>query len=152
MRFRYLSRTSILTINRLTVERHGGNYVAPENLLHGESLAYLVETVQADMFGQPLYPTLADKAGLYMFNIISNHVFQDGNKRTGLEAALAFIRGNGYTLMDELTAVEIDGTKFPSEASGQDDHLIEFTLEVASGLVSLSACQQWFAQNITPQS
>ncbi|MBK8347853.1 MAG: Fic family protein [Saprospiraceae bacterium] len=41
------------------------------------------------MFGE-LYPTLSEKAGLYMYNIISNHIFQDGNKRTGLEAGIVF--------------------------------------------------------------
>lgn len=40
-------------------------------------------------------PSVSDKAGLYMFNIISNHIFSDGNKRTGLEAALLFVDLDG---------------------------------------------------------
>ncbi|CAH1001112.1 hypothetical protein LEM8419_02047 [Neolewinella maritima] len=123
----------------------------PESLLHGESLEYLVETVQAEMFGAPLYPTLADKAALYMFNIVSNHIFQDGNKRTGLEAANVFIQANGSRLNDYLTPIRFEHRSIPSQA-GTDkvQHLIAFTLEVASGTVPLPACQQWFAENITP--
>jgi len=146
----YLLRKDFITINRKTAERHGGNYVPPENLLHGDALEYLVDTVQADIFGQPLYPSISDKAGLYLFNVISNHVFQDGNKRTGLEAALLFLSINGRNLGTNLTGVEVDGHLVPNK-NGLDylDHLIAFTLAVASGQVPLPACQQWFTDNIT---
>ena len=144
---RYLNRRAIITINRRTVELHGGNYVPPDNLLHGEALDYLVETVQAEMFGQPLYPSLADKAALYMFNVISNHIFQDGNKRTGLEAAQLFLRANGSGFNEELMAIEYEGRLIPEAAQSHDDHLIAFTLAVAAAEVPLPACQQWFATN-----
>ena len=148
---KYLTASELIDLNKLTVKRHGGNFVTPNNLLHGEALAYLVETVQAEMFGEALYPTVSDKAGLYLFNSISNHIFQDGNKRTGLTGALAFLLRNKYWLKQELVQIEIEGRMLPSERAGHDEMLYQFTLEVASGLVSLPACQQWFAQNITPQ-
>ena len=62
------------------------------------NLDYLIEIVQSEMFGQPLYPTMSEKAGLYMYNIIANHIFQDGNKRTGLEAGIVFLRINGFNI------------------------------------------------------
>ena len=145
---RYLNRRAFVTINRHTVALHGGNYVPPENLLHGEALDYLVETVQATMFGQPLYPSLADKAALYMFNVISNHIFQDGNKRTGLEAAQLFLRANGSGFSDKLVAIEHEGQLIPEGTETIDDHLIAFTLAVAAAEVPLAACQQWFAANL----
>lgn len=61
-------------INQKTISSHGGNYVSLNNFLHEEDLDYLVETVQSEMFGQELYPTITDKASLYCFNIISNHI------------------------------------------------------------------------------
>lgn len=91
----YLRKSDILLINQKTLQRHGGNFVPPSNFLHEENLDYLVDAVQAEMFGAPLYPQLSDKAGLYLFNIVSNYVFQDGNKRTGLEAAILFLKLNG---------------------------------------------------------
>ena len=37
-----------------------------------------------------------DLAGTYLFRIVSNHGFLDGNKRAGMAAALVFLRLNGY--------------------------------------------------------
>ncbi|WP_170067517.1 type II toxin-antitoxin system death-on-curing family toxin [Neolewinella xylanilytica] len=145
-----MSKEEIILINRSTIDRHGGNFLPPQNFLHEESLDYLVESVQAEMFGAPLYPTLADKAALYMFNIISNHVFQDGNKRTGLEAAKLFLRLNGSDFSSSLTQIEFASDLFPASPHSRNQHLIEFTLEVASGLVSLEACRAWFAANTEP--
>ena len=150
MKYRYLSRSNIILINRMTVAEHGGNFVPPDNLLNSAPLEYLVETVGAELFGEPLYPTVADKAALYMFNIISNHVFQDRNKRTGLEAANVFLQVNGYRLSKELEPVISADQSIPAKAITRDEHLIEFTLAVAAGQVLLEACRQWFATNTEP--
>ncbi|GAB3952827.1 type II toxin-antitoxin system death-on-curing family toxin [Spirosoma harenae] len=128
----YLEKEDILHINFLTIQHVGGNFVLPSNFLHEENLDYLLEAVQAEMFGEPLYPTIHQKAGLYMYNIICNHIFQDGNKRTGLEAALLFLQLNNYDLVMD------------------DEPLIQFTLEVASGQHSLETVQEWFQANIQP--
>jgi death-on-curing family protein len=40
-----------------------------------------------------------------MYNIIANHIFQDGNKRTGLEAAIVFLRINGLNISQNLELV-----------------------------------------------
>lgn len=91
----FLTKKQIITINRLTVSHHGGNFVLPNNILNESPLDCLVEIVYADLFGQPLYPSIFDKAGVYIFNIIANHIFSDGNKRTGLEAGILFLKLNG---------------------------------------------------------
>ena len=36
-------------------------------------------------------------AGTYLFRIVSNHGFIDGNKRAGMATALIFLRLNGYS-------------------------------------------------------
>lgn len=77
---------------------------APHNI-------YLYET-KADIF---------DCAAAYAFHIAKNHPFNDGNKRTGLQSALAFLRLNGlspsftdnnflYQMMDGVAA----GTASPN--------------------------------------
>lgn len=91
-----LTKAEIIEINYNQVLLFGGNFVPPDNFFHEENLDYLLEAVQADMFCQPLYPEIYQKAGLYMFNIVCNHLFQDGNKRTGLQAALIFLLLNEY--------------------------------------------------------
>jgi death-on-curing protein len=40
------------------------------------------------MFGLELYPTVYDKAAAYLYHIVCNHPFNDGNKRTGFGAAI----------------------------------------------------------------
>jgi len=127
----YLTKQQIILINKLTVARHGGNYMPPENFLHEENLDYLMEIITSEMFGEPLYPSISDKAGLLMFNIISNHIFSDGNKRTGLEAGLLFVKMNGYTVRNE-----------------SYDKIFNFTIQVASGELTLEQTQDWFLENI----
>jgi death-on-curing protein len=100
-------------------------------LLHEESLDYVLEAVQAEMFGEPLYPTIADKSAVYCYSIICNHIFSDGNKRTGLEAALAFLKLNSMRLNRSLPHNE----------------LFNFIINLASGQVTLDECRAWFTAN-----
>lgn len=130
----FLEKDDIIFINKNTVEVHGGNFMPPNNLLKEQPLDYVIEVVEAEMFGEPLYPEIHDKAAVYLFNIISNHIFTDGNKRTGLEAAIAFLKLNNYRLRRDLGK----------------DILLAFVLEVASGESSLDECRDWFKNNIVP--
>ena len=57
-------------------------------------LASAIDMPRAAMFGEDLHPTVFDKAAAYLFHIICNHPFVDGNKRTGTMAALTFLRQN----------------------------------------------------------
>jgi len=145
----YLEKEDVVLINQMTIQRHGGHSIPPANFLKESALYYLLEAVQSEMFGVPLYPEIYDKAGLYMFNIISNHIFQDGNKRTGLASALLFLRLNEFHLQNELITVRINNKTIPSKSQSNTELLTEFTLEVASGIVTLEECQTWFKENIT---
>jgi death on curing protein len=46
-------------------------------------------------FGHDAYPDLWSKAAAMLHSIIGNHPFVDGNKRTGVALALAFLDRNG---------------------------------------------------------
>jgi len=145
----YLQKDDIIFINKKTVQRHGGNFVPPENFLNESPLDYLLDAVQATMFEKPLYPEIHQKAGLYMYNIICNHVFQDGNKRTGLAAALLFLKLNGCKLKDKLSCISTNDSKqIPAKGNTTNEILTEFTLEVAAGKVELEECQGWFYENM----
>jgi death on curing protein len=39
----------------------------PNNFLHEENLDYLIEAVEAEMFGEPLYPSISDKTAINQF-------------------------------------------------------------------------------------
>lgn len=130
----YLTKAEVIAINHNQVMLFGGNFVPPNNFLHEENLDYLLEAVQAEMFGEPLYPAIHQKAGLYMFNIIGNHIFQDGNKRTGLQAAIIFLLYNNHEFLRTVN----------------DDLLTNFTLAVASAEHTLETVQNWFSEHIQP--
>lgn len=100
--------------------------------MHESSLDYLVDIVDAELFGEAMYPEIYHKAGLYLFNIISNHIFTDGNKRTGLDACLLFLEFNGYQLSDTVT----------------NQILTDFILSVASAEQTLELVQNWLKANI----
>jgi len=57
-----------------------------------------IEMPKAAMFGECLHESIFDKASAYLFHIVCNHAFFDGNKRTGAAATLIFLSQNGYTL------------------------------------------------------
>ena len=48
--------------------------------------------------GVYLHVDLAAMAAAYLFHIVQNHGFADGNKRTGMNAAAVFLELNGYAL------------------------------------------------------
>ncbi len=70
---------------------------------------------QAGYGGQLLHGDLFEMAAAYLFHIVKNHPFVDGNKRTGAVAALVFLDLNG---------IEIDAPK---------GSLYELTMSVAAG-------------------
>ena len=128
----YLEKADIILINKKTIEAHGGNFMPPSNLLKEQPLDYVIDVVQSEMFGAPLYPEIYDKAGVYLFNIISNHIFTDGNKRTGLAAAISFLNFNGDRMRKDWG----------------NEVVLAFVLKVASGESSLDECREWFKKNI----
>jgi death on curing protein len=127
----FLTKIQIVKINRLTVTINGGNFIPPNNFLNESALDYLIDAIQAEVFGQSLYPTIFDKTALYLYNIIANHIFTDGNKRTGLEACLIFLKINGYQLSSTVT----------------DKILTDFILSIASGEQTLEQVQDWLKSN-----
>lgn len=145
----YLLKRDILKINQLTITEHGGNFVLPSNLLNENSLDYLLEAVSSEIFGSPLYPEIYPKAAFYMFSIISNHIFQDGNKRTGLEAARLFLILNNYQFQSSLVQLSHENEKLvPLNGNSSNEILYEFTIEMASGLIDLETAQDWFKLNV----
>lgn len=152
----YLTKSDLIKINRRTVELHGGNFVDPGNFHNEIAADSLLESVSSEMFGESLYPTISDKAALYFFNIISYHVFSDGNKRTGLQAARTFVRLNGWTFREPLLSVmfarEEGIRKIPSKGEQSADILFQITIETASSEYDLDDIKAWFKENILPPS
>lgn len=94
---KYLTLEQVLKMHEVLIEKFGG--------LHGVRDANLlisaIETPKAAMFGDDLYPTVYEKAAVYLFHIVCNHPFNDGNKRTGFLAAYLFLKANKVSILFE---------------------------------------------------
>ncbi|PHI18455.1 hypothetical protein CEQ90_17730 [Lewinellaceae bacterium SD302] len=144
----YLIAEDLHQINEMSIEQHGGNFNPPHNLLHPEGISYVVDSVKMTVFGEEAYPEVHQKASVYMFSIINNHLFSDGNKRTGLEASLLFLRINGYKLKTQLLNEKLA----INSSFNRQRQLEEITILVASGLLDLNRLQKWFKANIEPRN
>ncbi len=92
----FLRLEEVLEIHAYQVDHFGGD---PAVLNMG-----LVESAIAQprqMFaGNYLHPDLASMAAAYLYHLTLNHGFADGNKRTGVHAALVFLGLNGIDEID----------------------------------------------------
>ncbi|MFI5333835.1 MAG: type II toxin-antitoxin system death-on-curing family toxin [Chlamydiales bacterium] len=94
---KFLTLQQLLRLHDAVIEKFGGlKGVRDLNLL-----ASAVETPKATMFGEFLHSTTYDKAAAYLFHIVRNHPFNDGNKRTGAGAAYLFLEINKVPVLFE---------------------------------------------------
>lgn len=80
----------------MSIELAGGTCASGNNIRPGMNLGFVEQIFHNSVFGQSVYPDIFHQAGAYMFHIIKNHAFIDGNKRTGLAAAITFLGINGH--------------------------------------------------------
>ena len=112
----FLTVDQVIEIHDEMLRRYGGLAgIRDVNLLH--SSVFLPQTAA---FGQDLCPSIYDKAAAYMFYIVRNHPFCDGNKRTGYTAALIFLQANGIDIVFdkedlEKIVIEVASGKFGKE-------------------------------------
>lgn len=101
----YPTVEQVCEVNRRMIEEFGGLFVPPNNLLNLNALEYILDVVRSSVFD--MYPTFKEKAAALAHHIISRHVFNDGNKRTGSHIAWEFLRANGVNLFLEPSIVEL---------------------------------------------
>lgn len=91
---KYLQIDQVIDLHNTCIKRYGGvQGVRDENLLHSA-----IHAPMATVFGQEMYPCIYDKAAVYLYHIIKNHPFYDGNKRTGYSCAITFLISNKIKL------------------------------------------------------
>jgi len=94
----FLSVEDVLELHANQVDLYGGEHgVRDMGLL--ESAA---AQAQAGFGGEYLHTGIFEMASAYLFHIVQNHPFIDGNKRAGAVAALVFL---------DINHVEIDAAR-----------------------------------------
>lgn len=126
----FLTLEQIVAIHADQIARYGGS----AGLRDEKGLRAASWMPEAHFGGAYAHPGLAAKAAAYLFHLVSNHAFVDGNKRVGLAAALTFLYLNGHELDCPLNRVE------------------DMTIRVASGMMSKDDVVAFFEQTIRPVS
>jgi death-on-curing protein len=98
----FLSLAEVLEIHKDQVDRYGGDPGIRDLGLLQSALAMPA----AGFGGRFVHGDLYEMAAAYFFHIIQNHPFVDGNKRTGVMAALVFLALNKVVIEAEEEVLE----------------------------------------------
>lgn len=94
----YPTLEQVIDVNRRMVETSGGRFVQPDNFQNRAALEYILVAISSSIFEHSLFESLKQRAAALAFEIISSHVFIDGNKRTGIHIAWEFLRSINISL------------------------------------------------------
>jgi death-on-curing protein len=90
----FLELDEVLEIHQDQIHRYGGSPgVRDMNLLLSA-----IAMPSSGFGGQYFHKDIFEMAAAYLFHIVQNHPFVDGNKRTGAMTAFTFLHMNGIRL------------------------------------------------------
>jgi death-on-curing protein len=87
----FLTLAEVIELHRRGIEQFGGSPEIRDLGLLESALA----TPSAQFGGQFLHADLGSMGAAYLFHLVANHAFVDGNKRIGAVAARVFLLMNG---------------------------------------------------------
>jgi death-on-curing protein len=91
----FLTLDDVSEIHREMIARYGGS----DGIRDKGLLESAVATPQASFGGDYVHTDIFEMAAAYLFHIVKNHPFIDGNKRAGAMAAFVFLKLNKLTLV-----------------------------------------------------
>lgn len=120
----YFTVEEILRLHFQVIENYGGSH----GVRSEERIQSVVEAPKMVAFGVEQYPGLHEKAAVYLRNIIGDHPFSDGNKRTGVTVAGVFLLHRNVRL-----------TASPKE-------LEDFAVKIATNHLDVPTIAAWLRQ------
>ena len=121
----FLTFAEIIEIHDYQISHFGGS----DGLRSAEMLKSAIGMPSSTFSGEYLHPAIPEMAAAYLFHLVENHPFLDGNKRVGAMASLVFLDLNGY---------EFDAT---------DEEFTDLVMRVASGKMLKSEVVLFFQQH-----
>ena len=103
----FLTLDEVIEIHREMIAQYGGS----DGIRDDGLLESAVATPQAGFGGEYVHSNIFEMSAAYLFHIVKNHPFIDGNKRTGAMAAFVFLKINKLTLVadeDQFERIVID--------------------------------------------
>jgi death on curing protein len=98
----FLGLDEVIEIHNDQIERYGGC----AGIRDLELLKSAVAMPSVGVGASYLHTDIFEMAAAYLFHIVRNHPFMDGNKRTGAVAAVVFLLMNGMDLHADEDAFE----------------------------------------------
>jgi death-on-curing protein len=123
----FLSLDEVIATHRDQLERYGG----AEGIRDVGLLQSALAMPQAGFGGKYLHRDICEMAAAYLFHLVKNHPFVDGNKRVGAVSAVVFLAMNDLTLDAPVPAFE------------------ELVLAVAQGQADKQAIAQFFREHVS---
>lgn len=125
MKIKYLTLEEILRLHFQVIEDFGGSHgVRDEGRLES-----VVNAPAQNVLGKDQYVSVYDKAAVYLRNIIGDHPFTDGNKRSALTVCAIFLDRNGYRINADPAVLE------------------NFIVTVAIDHLSIEEISEWLSVN-----
>ena len=121
----FLTLAEIIEIHDYQISRFGG----AAGVRDIELLKSALGTPSATFGGEYLHPSIIEMAAAYLYHLVENHPFVDGNKRVGAMAALIFLDMNGF------------------EFDASDEDFTAMVLKVASGEMMKSEISLFLRQH-----
>lgn len=105
---RHLSVFDIIGINHKLIDLYGGmgqDYGPPIGIDYMKDITLLESAIMQPRFDYG-YDSVPEKVGLYIFHIVKNHPFLDGNKRTGFASGAIFALMNQHNFISQESLAE----------------------------------------------
>lgn len=97
-----------------------------------EAISGIVGNVMQSFGGNPVYPSVEEKAAHLLYFMVKNHPFIDGNKRSGAYAFVWFLKKAGILNMAKMTPAALTAlTLFVAESDPKNkDRMIRLVLQL----------------------
>ncbi len=93
MNFNFLDLEDVIEIHKNQIDLYGGSLALRDINL----LLSAIEMPKTGFDDTYFHKDVFEMSAAYLFHIVQNHPFIDGNKRTGLVCAFVFLLRNGIT-------------------------------------------------------
>lgn len=118
----FLDLDQVMRLHRSLLERYGGlEGVRDVGLLHSA-----IAMPQTAYGGRYMHGDIFEMAAAYLYHIVQNHAFFDGNKRTSAAAAIVFLAINDIQI------------------NNNEEGLVELTLSTATGQTGKAEIAEFF--------
>lgn len=122
---KFLTYEQVLALHKLQIDEFGGHPgVKDKGLLH--SALAQPESGFGDEF---LHKDIYEMAAAYLFHLVKNHAFFDGNKRIAALCAAVFLEINGH------------------KVTADEDEFEKIVMDAAQGLASKKQITDFFRKN-----